>query len=49
LQHDIEWVLALLLGGFVGRTRGWTLPIDIDQTWGLVALPRSMDGLLCSR
>jgi len=47
-RHDIEWVLALALGGFIGRTRGWTLPIDIDQQWGLVRLPRSMDGLLAA-
>ncbi|HSI00828.1 MAG TPA: hypothetical protein VLA02_09515 [Reyranella sp.] len=47
-RHDIEWVVALVLGGLVGRTRGWTLPIDIDQQWGLVRLPRSMDGLLAA-
>jgi hypothetical protein len=44
-QHDVEWVAALLIGGFVGRTRGWTLPVEIDQMWGLVRLPRSRDAL----
>jgi hypothetical protein len=47
-QHDAEWLVALLLGGLIGRTRGWTLSIEIDQTWGLVRLPRSIDGLLAA-
>ena len=47
-RHDIEWVIALTLGGVIGRTRGWTLPIDIDQRWGLARLPRSRDGLLAA-
>jgi hypothetical protein len=46
LRHDAEWVIALLLGGFIGRTRGWTLSVEIDQRWGLVRLPRAVDGLL---
>ena len=47
-QHDVEWLAALVLGGLVGRTRGWTLPVSIDQMWGLVRLPRSKDGLLAA-
>ncbi len=46
LQHDAEWVLALLLGGFIGRSRGWTLPVEIDQRWGLARLPRTVDALV---
>jgi hypothetical protein len=46
LRHDAEWVIALLLGGFIGRTRGWTLPVEIDQRWGLARLPRAVDGLV---
>jgi hypothetical protein len=46
LRHDAEWVIALLLGGFIGRTRGWTLPVEIDQMWGLARLPRTVDGLV---
>lgn len=46
LRHDAEWVIALLLGGIIGRTRGWTLSIEIDQRWGLVRLPRTADGLV---
>ena len=47
-QHDAEWLMALVLGGVIGRTRGWTLPVAIDQMWGLVRLPKSKDGLLAS-
>ncbi|TMJ31278.1 MAG: hypothetical protein E6G95_03705 [Alphaproteobacteria bacterium] len=44
-QHDAEWLAALLLGGLIGRMRGWTLPVEIDQTWGLVRLPRARDAV----
>lgn len=47
-QHDAEWLAALLLGGLAGRTRGWTLPVEIDQMWGLVRLPRSKDALIAA-
>jgi hypothetical protein len=47
-QHDAEWLVALLLGGLAGRTRGWTLPVEIDQMWGLVRLPRSKDALIAA-
>jgi len=47
-QHDAEWLAALLIGGFAGRTRGWTLPVEIDQMWGLVRLPRSKDALIAA-
>jgi hypothetical protein len=47
-QHDVEWLTALALGSLIGRTRGWTLPVAIDQMWGLVRLPKSKDGLLAS-
>lgn len=48
LAHDAEWLAALALGALVGRTRGWALPVDIDHTWGLARLPRSMDGLIAA-
>ena len=47
-QHDMEWLVGLVLGGLVGRTRGWTLPVAIDQMWGLVRLPKSKDGLMAA-
>jgi len=46
LRHDAEWAIALLLGGFIGRTRGWTFPVEIDQMRGLARLPRAVDGLV---
>jgi len=47
-QHDAEWLAALLIGGFAGRMRGWTLPVEIDQMWGLVRLPRAKDALIAA-
>jgi hypothetical protein len=47
-QHDAEWLIALLLGGLAGRTRGWALPVEIDQMWGLVRLPRAKDGVFAA-
>lgn len=47
-QSDAEWLIALVLGGLIGRTRGWTLPVAIDQMWGLVRLPKAKDGLLAA-
>src|SRR3954468_13250058 len=46
LLHDAEWLAGLLLGGVIGRSRGWTLPVDYDKTRGRVRLPRPSDGLL---
>jgi len=42
--HDAEWLAALVLGGIVGRMRGWTMSVVVDQMWGLVKLPRTGDG-----
>jgi hypothetical protein len=48
LSHDVEWLVALLLGALIGRTRGWAVSVDIDHTWGLVRLPRSIDGMVAA-
>lgn len=45
-EHDAEWVIALVLGGIIGRTRGWTLAVEIDQRLGLARLPRTVDALV---
>ena len=42
--HDAEWVLAAIIGGIIGRTRGWTMAIAVDQAHGLVRLQRGIDG-----
>jgi hypothetical protein len=47
-QHDAEWLAGLLLGGVAGRMRGWTLPVKIDQTRGLVNLPRAFDATIAA-
>ena len=46
LEHDAEWLAALVLGGMAGRMRGWTMPVAVDQMRGLVKLPRANDGWL---
>lgn len=47
-QHDAEWVVALVVGGLAGRTRGWTMAVEIDQRSGLVGLPRTKDGVIAA-
>ncbi len=44
--HDGEWLAAAVLGGVVGRAKGWLARIEADQRWGLVRLPRSTDGVI---
>jgi hypothetical protein len=44
--HDAEWTLGLVLGGIVGRTRGWLMSVASDQKLGLVRVPRTHDGLI---
>jgi hypothetical protein len=48
LLHDLEWIAALLLGAAIGRTKGWLTTIQADRQWGLVRLPRAIDGLLAA-
>jgi hypothetical protein len=48
LLHDGEWLAALLFGAAIGRTKGWLTSIQADRQWGLVRLPRAMDGLLAA-
>src|SRR5437867_277935 len=46
LMHDAEWLAGLVLGAVIGRMRGWTMAVQVDQMWGLVRLPRTNDGRL---
>jgi len=46
--HDAEWLAALLLGAALGRTRGWLSTVQADRKFGLVRLPRAIDGLLAA-
>ncbi len=43
--HDCEWVAGGIIGGLLGRARGWLMPVEADQMWRLVRLQRSMDGV----
>ncbi|WP_139373857.1 hypothetical protein [Enhydrobacter aerosaccus] len=45
IAHDAEWAIGAVLGAAIGRMRGWMMCIESDQRWGLVKLPRSVDGL----
>jgi hypothetical protein len=44
--HDGEWLAGAVVGGLLGRIKGWLTPVEADQMWGLVRLQRSMDGLI---
>jgi hypothetical protein len=48
LAHDAEWLAGLVLGGVIGRMRGWAMTVEVDQTWSLVRLPRTNDGGLAA-
>jgi len=48
MAHDAEWLAGLVLGGVIGRMRGWAMTVEVDQTWGLVRLPRTNDGGLAA-
>lgn len=43
---DAEWVCALLLGAAIGRTRGWSLPVEVAPTGNLIRLRAAWDGLV---
>ena len=46
--HDAEWLIAAAVGSILGRMRGWTMPIAVDQARELVRLRRSFDGQLAA-
>lgn len=46
VAHDAEWMICAILGGVIGRTRGWLMTVASDQKWGLVRVPRTVDGLI---
>ena len=48
LGHDAEWIAALIVGGIIGRTRGWALAVQVDQKWNLVRLQRTVDGVIAA-
>jgi len=46
--HDAEWLAGLVIGSVIGRMRGWTMAVEVDQMWGLVRLPRTNDGRIAA-
>ena len=46
--HDVLWLAAFVVGSFLGRRRGWALPLRADKATGLVWLPRTIDGVVAS-
>lgn len=44
--NDAEWLVAAVVGGVVGRMRGWALAVEVDQRWDLLRQHRSSDGLM---
>lgn len=45
LLNDVLWLIAFVIGSFLGRIRGWSLTMRTDAASGLVWLPRTVDGL----
>jgi hypothetical protein len=43
---DAEWVAALALGAAIGRTRGWSLSVEVAPTGDMIRLPAAWDGMV---
>jgi hypothetical protein len=48
LANDAEWLAALIVGGVIGRMRGWALDAQVDQMRRLVRLQPALDGLIAA-
>ena len=48
LATDAAWLAALLVGGVGGRTRGWALAMQVDQTSSLMRQRQSADGTIAA-
>lgn len=46
LGHDAEWLVAALIGLFLGRLRGWSIELEVDRQRDLVRQHRAADGPL---
>ena len=47
LHQPEMWELAVI-AGVVGIARGQFMPLDVDQVWNVVRLPRAPEGLLAA-
>ena len=45
---DAEWLAALIVGGLVGRSRGWAMAMQVDQASSLMRQRRSPDGTIAA-
>jgi hypothetical protein len=43
---DAEWIGALALGAVLGRTRGWSLAVEVAPTGDMIRLRAAWDGLI---
>ena len=48
MLNDAEWLLAAVVGLVIGRMRGWSVPIQVDQQRDLIRQRRSADGVLAA-
>src|SRR5207249_1427454 len=46
LETDAEWLAAAVVGGMLGRMRGWALTVEVDHTQDLMRQRRASDGVL---
>lgn len=44
--NDAEWLAAAVVGGVIGRMRGWALAVEVDRRLDLVRQHRSPDALV---
>jgi hypothetical protein len=48
LISDAEWLVAAIVGGLLGRMRGWSLPVEVDQMSNLMRQRRSADATIAA-
>jgi len=46
IANDAEWLAAAVVGGVIGRMRGWALAIEVDRRRDLLRQHRSPDALV---
>ena len=46
MMHDAEWLIAAAVGLVLGRTRGWTIELAVDQQHELLRQRRAPDAVL---
>jgi hypothetical protein len=46
--NDAEWLAGAVIGGAIGRMKGWALAVEVDQRWELVRQHKSVDALVAA-